>query len=998
MSSNLPDDLNGGDVFQLVFVTSLSNQEAMSTDINLYNTNVNTMWSGSSLKTDIETFLGVSPITWKCIGSTATDDANTNAVVGSGISGVYRLDQTKVAVSAVDMWDGSLVASISIDENGNAVSPPGTGNVWTGSQTDGTADATNPLGEHEVAIGESSSTSNDWIAQGTEHSEEDEVPILKRLYALSEELTWPASAAAAAAAGGGFPHLYSHDVSGSFIDASAVRSVASADVAEFHAALEPEIEIDDDVHFINIATKRAVTATEFKQMFYARGDDEFSIANVYECPDIASNILASVWGKRAIYVAPGDPSQNTLPYNASRVINYNILSSRPNDPSGVDIAYGYTTDLQRNFYAYHEVMGNLEKDLCIKKENWTLCSRMALEDQLHSLAFAPEETDDVCMTISCARKWSEVEDALAESCLAENNIIGLGDYVDLYINVRVSNGNLTTKDTIIRIRFSVRLTRGPDDLGNWNVVSRNAASAILTTGIPRDAVEGGNLQYANASLTEIDPNSNPSYVQPPNTTSPGDLNTATDPHDHDSSTSSSSSSSSSYEASIYVTGLTYTGLNGEAYTADRELYLIKYNLSGVRQWTTVSNLVTAGKNIWGMDVAIDSNHNLYVAGATTGAYAAGAATPAATDIILIKYNSLGVQQWARQITTGSTSKGFSITVDSNDSVYICGMAKSSLPSVNISMPVNTNTNFFLIKYDVNGNKQWTDQWGAGAIDIAYGVSAIDNNNIYIVGLAREHGVTTSFPNTPTGPCSAAGGENDTAQLGSDDIFIVKYDESLGDPTNTGYRKWARRTGGAGATADQAGSAIAIASDGSILVTGSTSGAMDGANQGSNDIVILKYNSSGVQQWVKQLGSGSSDVGQAITTDSLGNIYITGYTKGDLPGSGSSGNTTRSPFLVKYNSSGIVQFVKQFSTGTANGHGSGITTDDNNNVYITGWTNDETYEGIANPSQSFGAFTSKYNSSGDHQWTIMEGNADGTNTGANQDDPNAFNDQPGIIFG
>jgi len=425
---------------------------------------------------------------------------------------------------------------------------------------------------------------------------------------------------------GGFPHLYNHSVSGATVDASSVRSVARADVAELHAALEPAIEIDDDVHIINVATKRALTATEFKQMFYARGDDEFSIANVYECPNVGSNILASVWGKRIVnssantnvqgndgvdnlltfgaglpslspppgfiigsrikflqlmsgtiipeiilgqmyyvttiynYNLPtivftisetfGGPTMSLtvgggaatpiyniqygnmdIPYNTSRIMNYNKLSSRPDDPSGVDLAYGYANDLQRNFYASHEVMGNLEKDLCIKKDNWTLCSRIAIEDQLHNLAFAPEETDDVCMKVSCARKWSEVEDALAESCLAENNIIGLGDYVDLFINVRVTNGNKDTTDTIIRIRFTVQMTRGPDDLGNWNVVSRNAASAMLTTGIPRDAVEGGNLQYANASLTEIAPNSNPSYVQPPNTTSPPNLDTALDPHD-----------------------------------------------------------------------------------------------------------------------------------------------------------------------------------------------------------------------------------------------------------------------------------------------------------------------------------------------------------------------------------------------------------------------------------------------------------------------------------
>ena len=120
-----------------------------------------------------------------------------------------------------------------------------------------------------------------------------------------------------------------------------------------------------------------------------------------------------------------------IPYITSRVINYNKLSGRPDDPSGIDVAYGYATDLQRNFYASHEVMGNLEKDLCVKKENWTLCSRIAIEDQLHSLAFSAEESDDVCMKVSCARKWSEVEDALVESHAAADNILDLTEYVDL---------------------------------------------------------------------------------------------------------------------------------------------------------------------------------------------------------------------------------------------------------------------------------------------------------------------------------------------------------------------------------------------------------------------------------------------------------------------------------------------------------------------------------------------------------------------------------------
>ena len=204
-----------------------------------------------------------------------------------------------------------------------------------------------------------------------------------------------------------------------------------------------------------------------------------------------------------LVAAPSPPSygRQVTPYNDSRVMNYNKLGGRPNDPSGVDLAYGYATDLQRNFYAQFEVMGNLERDLCVKRDDWTLCSRLNIEDQLYGLSFVAETSEDVCMKVTCSRKWSEVEDALAESCIAENSTIGWGDYVDLYINVRVTNANPRTLDTLLRIRFPVQITRGPDDLGNWNVVASDAAAAVLTTGVPYDVVEGGNLQYMNASLS-----------------------------------------------------------------------------------------------------------------------------------------------------------------------------------------------------------------------------------------------------------------------------------------------------------------------------------------------------------------------------------------------------------------------------------------------------------------------------------------------------------------
>ena len=89
------------------------------------------------------------------------------------------------------------------------------------------------------------------------------------------------------------------------------------------------------------------------------------------------------------------------------------------------------------------------------------------------------------------------------------------------------------------------------------------------------------------------------------------------------------------------------------------------------------------------------------------------------------------------------------------------------------------------------------------------------------------------------------------------------------------------------------------------MTGTTYGGLDGnTSSGDYDVFLVKYNSSGTKQWTKQLGTSSSELGTGVTTDSSGNIYVTGSTEGGLDGNTNSGETDI--FLVKYNSSGIIQ--------------------------------------------------------------------------------------------
>ena len=88
---------------------------------------------------------------------------------------------------------------------------------------------------------------------------------------------------------------------------------------------------------------------------------------------------------------------------------------------------------------------------------------------------------------------------------------------------------------------------------------------------------------------------------------------------------------------------------------------------------------------------------------------------------------------------------------------------------------------------------------------------------------------------------------------------------------------------------------------------------DSTNAGYNDLFVVKYNSSGTKQWTKQLGTSSTDLANGVATDSSGNVYVVGYTYGELDGNTNTGASDI--FVVKYNSSGTKQWTKQLGSSS-----------------------------------------------------------------------------------
>ena len=91
---------------------------------------------------------------------------------------------------------------------------------------------------------------------------------------------------------------------------------------------------------------------------------------------------------------------------------------------------------------------------------------------------------------------------------------------------------------------------------------------------------------------------------------------------------------------IYVTGSTSGGLDGNTNSGIHDIFLVKYNSSGIKQWT---NQLGTSSGEQGYGVTVDSSDNIYVTG-TTGGGLDGNTNSGGSDIFLMKFNSDGVKQ------------------------------------------------------------------------------------------------------------------------------------------------------------------------------------------------------------------------------------------------------------------------------------------------------------------------------------------------------------------
>jgi hypothetical protein len=218
---------------------------------------------------------------------------------------------------------------------------------------------------------------------------------------------------------------------------------------------------------------------------------------------------------------------------------------------------------------------------------------------------------------------------------------------------------------------------------------------------------------------------------------------------------------------------------------------------------------------------------------------------------------------------------------------------------------------------------------AGQIDLSWNVST-DNTGVTGYKIYRNTAYLTTVASTSRSDLGLVKNTSYCYRVSAVDAAGNESGQST-QACATTLDSWTKQWGSA--AADEARGIVRDTS-GNTYVTGATLGAIDGeVNAGGVDAFLTKYDSSGVRQWTRYIGTSGTDWGQSVDVDSAGNIYVTGSVSGSFDGKTYNGG--KDVFLAKYNSSGTRIWYQQWGTSTDNfGYGVKV---DGAVVYVTGPT-------------------------------------------------------------
>ena len=264
---------------------------------------------------------------------------------------------------------------------------------------------------------------------------------------------------------------------------------------------------------------------------------------------------------------------------------------------------------------------------------------------------------------------------------------------------------------------------------------------------------------------------------------------------------------------------------------------------------------------------------------------------------------------------------------------------------------------------------------------AAGYAAQESSDASTAALDAEEGITppaTTSSTSSSSSSSSASTSSGSSSASSTDTISQPFQQLLNFQTNTSTTATAPAAATAlpGTTNAVAGEisaqsldpnmtsvqATATGADGSLYVLGNVDGTVDGqAIQGSQDVVLQKFDSAGNLVYTQTLGAESSASGYSLAVSADGSVAVAGSFNGSLDaGDAGNGPTGTDSFVTLYDASGDEQWT-QTGLQPSNNQVNAVAFGANDEVLVAGQTNVSTAASAAyGPTQGF---ISGYSSTG-----------------------------------
>lgn len=353
------------------------------------------------------------------------------------------------------------------------------------------------------------------------------------------------------------------------------------------------------------------------------------------------------------------------------------------------------------------------------------------------------------------------------------------------------------------------------------------------------------------------------------------------------------------EGNVYVTG------QSESANISISCSTFKCDNSGNQIWSAYYEGTPNSLNI-GRDNAMLYNGHLVITG-----YDQEIGAPS-FNYLTMQYTPDGTVAWTKIFNADGSNYNFAtqIAVSRQQSVVVSGYTFTD----------GTGFDFSTVEYGPDGVPKWSALYNDSFSDndLMTALTVDRSENVYVTGLSGNG-------------------------LRSADFATVKYSPS-------GTQMWVSRYDGPSHMDDRP---IAMAADstGNLYVTGWTLNAST-----EHDIVTVKYDSAGVQQWAAIYNgpANNRDEPISVAVDQNGNVYVAGT-------SYNAYFTVPDFVLIKYTPAGQMEWVQRYSGSISSENVlKKMVLDRAGNIYMTGESTDT--NGISD------AITLKYDSSGNIRWT------------------------------